>query len=337
MSSILKGKSILVTGGTGSIGQALVTKALSGGARHIKVFSNDENSLYEMEEKFSPNKKLDFIIGDIRDEARVNYIVKDVDIIFHAAALKHVDRCELNPFEAIMVNAIGTKNITIAALREHVKKVILVSTDKAVNPFGVMGSTKLLAEKIISAEALRHNSSIFASVRFGNVLNSRGSILPRIEKQIQRGGPITLTDERMKRFFMTIEEAVDLIIRATELAKGGETFVMKMPVVRLKDLFDAMKLTLAPKYGFKPSQIKTKITGIRSGEKLMEELLTEFEMEYVHETKDFFIVSPFDVTRDNISPNIAQVTQIKSYFTNLKPLEREKIFQMLKKVYQVPA
>ena len=333
MSSILKGKSILVTGGSGSIGQALVNKALSSGAEHVKIFSNDENSLYEMEEKFGPNKKLEFVIGDVRDETRINYVVKGVDIIFHAAALKHVDRCELNPFEAVTVNIIGTKNVAMAALREKVNKVIFISTDKAVNPFGVMGATKLLAEKLIAAEAFRHNSTVFASVRFGNVLHSRGSILPRIEKQIQRGGPITLTDERMKRFFMTTDEAVNLIINATELAKGGETFVLKMPVMKLKDLFEAMKLILAPKYGFKPSQIKTKIIGIRPGEKLMEDLLTDFEMEYVRETKDFFIVSPFDVTRDNISPNTKKLKDVQSYFKNIAPLEKDEILKMLKKIY----
>ena len=290
MSSILKNKNILVTGGSGSIGQAIVTKALEDGAKSIKVFSNDENGLYEMEQTFT-DKKIEFIIGDIRNSETVNSTVKNVDIIFHAAALKHVDRCELNPFEAFTVNIIGTNNIVKAAVNENVKKVISISTDKAVNPIGVMGATKLLGEKILSAEAFHNKSNtVFASVRFGNVFHTRGSILPRIENQIKKGGPITLTDQRMKRFFMTKNDAVKLIVNATNLAIGGEIFILKMPLLYLKDLFEVMKEILAPKYGFKSTQIKTTHIGIRPGEKLTEYLLTDFEMEHVLETKDFFIL-----------------------------------------------
>jgi len=199
MKSNFKGKKILVTGGTGSIGSALVKKSLELGAKNVKVFSNDENGLYELEQIYNQNKKLQFLIGDIRDEDRINNIVKGTDIIFHTAALKHVDRCEFNPYEAITVNINGTKNIISSSIREKVKKVILISTDKAVNPFGVMGATKLLGEKLMAAEGFYTNTTIFTSVRFGNVLHSRGSILPLVEKQIERGGPITLTDKRMKR------------------------------------------------------------------------------------------------------------------------------------------
>ncbi|MBI3622785.1 SDR family NAD(P)-dependent oxidoreductase [Candidatus Pacearchaeota archaeon] len=334
MVSILHGKSVLVTGGTGSIGEALVRKALQSGARKIKVFSNDENGLYEMETTIQHNNKLEFLIGDIRDEERVNYAVKDVDIIFHAAALKHVDRCELNPFESITVNIIGTKNIITSALKEKVKKVISISTDKAVNPYGVMGATKLLAEKLVSAEAFHNNSTIFASVRFGNVLHTRGSIIPRIESQIKKGGPITLTDERMKRFFMTKEDAVNLIISATQLAKGGETFVLKMPIIRLKDLFEMMKVVLAPKYGYKSSHIKTKIIGIRPGEKLIEDLLTDYEMEHVVETKNFFIIyHDFHKNKRNNYSSTKESKNVKSYFNSIKPLSNKQILDMLKKIY----
>ena len=332
MESILKGQSILVTGGTGSIGESIVKRALIDGAKSIRVFSNDENGLYEIEEKFEHNKKLELIIGDIRDQEMVNSIVQNIDIIFHAAALKHVDRCELNPYEAITVNAIGTKNIIKATLRERVKKVVSISTDKAVNPIGVMGATKLLAEKLIAAEAFSHNSStIFTSVRFGNVIHTRGSIFPRIEKQIKKVGPITLTDERMKRFFITKEEAVNLILYAAKIARGGETFVMKMPLIRLKDLFEVMNKILAPKYGHKPSQIKTKIIGIRPGEKLIEYMLSDFEMEIVLETRDFFIIPPiFGITK-NKYPGAKKPKNIHSYFDNLKPFNKRQIIEMLKK------
>ena len=334
MASILKGKNILVTGGTGSIGEAIVRKALADGARTVKIFSNDENGLYEMEVSFHENKKLEFIIGDIRDENTVNSAVKETDIVFHTAALKHVDRCEVHPMEAIAVNIIGTNNIAKASLREKVKKVISISTDKAVNPIGVMGGTKLLAEKLISAEAFRHNSTIFSSVRFGNVLHTRGSILPRIERQIKKGGPITLTDKRMKRFFMTKEDAVNLIMAAAQIAKGGEIFVLKMPVIRLIDLFEMMKQVLAPKYGFHPSKIKTKIIGIRPGEKLLEDLLNDFEMERALETKDFFIIPPnFEVRRISDYSGAKKPKDIRKYLVNIKPLEKEQILKMLKQIY----
>ena len=163
MTSILKNKNILVTGGSGSIGQSIVKKALDDGAKSVKVFSNDENGLYEMEQIFR-NKKIEYVVGDIRNSETVNSSVKGIDIIFHAAALKHVDRCELNPFETFSVNIIGTNNIVKAAVNENVKKVISISSDKAVNPIGVMGATKLLGEKLLSAEAFHTKSkTIFAS------------------------------------------------------------------------------------------------------------------------------------------------------------------------------
>jgi len=333
--SILTKKSILVTGGSGSIGTAIVKKAIFDKAKLIRVFSNDENGLYEMESEFRNNKNIEFVIGNISNEETVSEIVKGIDIVFHAAALKHVDRCELYPLETINVNLIGTKNIVKAAQKENVKRLIFISTDKAVNPIGVMGSTKLLGEKLIAAEAFHNKSNtVFASVRFGNVFNTRGSILPRIEKQIKNGGPITLTDKRMKRFFMTKDDAVNLIISATELAKGGETFVLKMPLVQLEDLFEAMKEILAPKYGHKPSQIKTKIIGSRPGEKLIEYLLTQFEMENVLETKDFFIIPPLNESVKNSKyPTAKKPTNIQHYFDDMKLLSKKEIVSILKQIY----
>ena len=334
MTSILKNKNILVTGGSGSIGQSIVKKALDDGAKSVTVFSNDENGLYEMEQIFR-NKKIEYVVGDIRNSETVNSSVKGIDIIFHAAALKHVDRCELNPFETFSVNIIGTNNIVKAAVNENVKKVISISSDKAVNPIGVMGATKLLGEKLLSAEAFHTKSkTIFASVRFGNVLHTRGSILPRIEDQIKNGGPITLTDKRMKRFFMTKNEAVKLIVNATNLATGGEIFILKMPFLYLNDLFEVMKEILAPKHGFNPNQIKTKIIGIRPGEKLTEYLLTDFEMEHVLETKDFFILpSLFKSISKSKYPGAKKSHKVYSYFENMKPISVKEIHKMLKTVY----
>ena len=172
MATFLKGKNILITGGSGSIGESLTKKAIQDGAQKVRVFSNDENGLYEIESKFGSRKNIEYIIGDVRNQETIYELAKEIDIIYHAAALKHVDFCELYPFEAMTVNVIGTKNIIKAAIRENVKKVILISTDKAVTPIGVMGATKLLSEKLISAEANhKRTKTVFASVRFGNVFH----------------------------------------------------------------------------------------------------------------------------------------------------------------------
>jgi len=334
MENLFRGKTILIMGGSGSIGKALSYKALSSGAKLVKVFSNDENGQYDMEKEIGPSKRIEFLIGDIRDEDRVNQVVKGVNLVFHAAALKHVDRCELNPFEAVMVNIMGTKNVIRAAERERVEKVLSISTDKAVNPVSVMGATKLLAEKLISAESLNKNSeTIFSSVRFGNVLISRGSILPEIERQIKQGIHITLTDKRMKRFFMTLDQAIDLIISASKIMKGGEIFVLKMPLMRLEDLFEVMREVLAPKYGHKPSQIPIKIIGKRPGEKLIEDLITDFEMDHVLETKDFFIIPHTFYNKGKKYANAKKAIGVKNYFMRIKPLDKKSIRNTLAKIY----
>lgn len=332
MKSILYKKNILVTGGTGSIGSALVKKAIDDKSSLIRVFSNDENSLYEMELEFKEFKNVEYVIGDIQNPEIVSEIVKGIDIVFHAAALKHVDRCELNPLETINVNITGTKNIAKAAKKENIQKMIFISTDKAVNPIGVMGATKLLGEKLVSAEASHKSNTVFASVRFGNVFQTRGSILPRIEKQISKGGPITLTNPEMKRFFMTKDDAINLIISAATLAKGGETFVLKMPLIKLDDLFESMKEILSSKYNYTPSQIKTKIIGTRPGEKLIEYLLTQFEMENVYETKNFFIIPSLNLSTKNY-PNAKKVKNSKFYFENVKTLSKQEILSTLKNIY----
>ena len=333
MTSLLKGKNILVTGGSGSIGKEIVRKSLSDGASLVRVFSNDENGLYETELEFS-GKNVEYVIGDIRNSDTVNSIVKNIDIVFHTSALKHVDRCELNPYEAVTVNTIGAYNICKASMQESVSKVINISTDKAVNPVGVLGATKLLSEKLISAESFHNKTkTIFSSVRFGNVLQTRGSILPRIENQIKKGGPITLTDKKMKRFFMTKNQSVDLILKAAEYAKGGEIFVLKMPLILLSDLFDVMKELIAPKYRLNSSKIKNKIIGIRPGEKITEYLLTDFELENVLETNDFLIIpSMFDSSTKKYK-NAKKPKNIKNYFESLKPISKSEIKNMLQDVY----
>ncbi len=335
MTSYISGKSVLITGGTGSIGSALAKKSLDDKAKLVRIFSNDENGLYELESQLGSLKNIEYVFGDIKDEKSVDDAVKGMDVVFHAAALKHVDRCEIYPFEAIMVNVIGTKNITKLAITHNVKKLILISTDKAVNPIGVMGATKLLGEKLIAAEAFHKKSkTIFASVRFGNVFHTRGSILPRVENQIKNGGPVTLTDKRMARFFMTKNQAVDLIFSATKFAKGGETFVLKMPLIKLEELFESMKDIIAPKYGYKKTQIKTKLVGIRPGEKLIEYLLTKFEMDNALETKDFFIIPSLNEKNQNFNyPGAKKPNNINAYFENIQCIKKSDLIKILKKIY----
>jgi len=230
---------------------------------------------------------------------RLNRAFEGVDIIFHAAALKHVPLCEFNPFDAVKTNVVGTQNVLEAAINCDVAKVILVSTDKAVNPINVMGATKLLAERLaLSANFYATNSrTIFSAVRFGNVLNSRGSVIPLFEKQIKNGGPVTITDPNMTRFIMGIDDAADLILKSGEKAEGGEVFILKMPAVKITDLAKGMIEVLAPRFGFE--NIDIEFIGKRIGEKLYEELMTEDEMIFSREEEELFILSKDIVNNEN--------------------------------------
>lgn len=298
--SIFKNKKILVTGGTGSIGSEIVRRLLKKEIDVIRIFSNDENATYQMERELEKHPKLQknnnvrFLIGSVRDKDRLKMAMSEIDIVYHAAALKHVPLCEYNPFEAIKTNVIGTQNVIDAALGEEVGTVIGISTDKAVNPVNTMGATKLLSEKlIIDANFYKgRKRTVFSSVRFGNVCFSRGSVIPLFEEQIKTGGPVTITDPNMTRFMMSISKAVELVFRATEMAIGAEVFIFKMPVLKLGDLVGVMIKELAPRYGYRLEEIQTKIIGPRFGEKLYEELITEVEARNALETPEMFIVLP---------------------------------------------
>ena len=286
-------KVILVTGGSGSIGGEIVKKLLEHNPKSIRVLDNNETALFELEEMVNSDKLRTFI-GDVRDKDRLERAFENVDIIFHAAALKHVPLCEFNPFDAVKTNVLGTQNVLDAALDKNVGKVIVISTDKAVNPVNVMGATKLLAERLtISANYYRGNKrTVFSCVRFGNVLNSRGSVIPIFRKQISNGGPVTITDSEMSRFIMHIPDSADLILTAGHMAKGGEIFILKMAAVRIVDLAEVMIHDLASKYGYAPEEISIEFIGKRSGEKLHEELVTEDEAFYVEDNGNLFILNP---------------------------------------------
>ena len=294
MVNIFKDKNILVTGGTGSIGSEIVRMLLQYEPRAVRVFSNDENGLFTLEQELQSSPNIRFLVGDIKDKERLQRAVEGIALVFHSAALKHVPLCEYNPFEAIKTNVLGTQNIIEVAMEEEVEKLITISTDKAVNPVNVMGATKLLAERLtVSANYYRGaRRTAFSCVRFGNVLDSRGSVVPLFQTQIEKGGPVTLTDPDMTRFVMSIRRAVDLVFKAAEIAQGGEIFIFKMPALRIGDLAEAMVEELAPQYGYNPESIKVEISGKRAGEKVYEELLTSDEAINASETEDMFIITP---------------------------------------------
>lgn len=290
-----KNKTILVCGGTGSIGSEIVSQLLKYDPKAIRILSNSENELWETNLRFKEySEKLRFLLGDIRDLERVKRAVKDVDLVFNAAAIKHVPFSEYNPMEAIYVNINGLANIIEACFLYNVKKLVHISTDKAVSPTSVMGATKMLGERLCAARDAAKGSNVttISCVRFGNVLGSRGSIIPLIEEQIKTGNKVTLTDEKMERFIMSISDAAALVLKSMILAQGGEIFVLKMPIILIKDLLEVLIKIYAPKCGKDPNSIKIEKIGSRPGEKLFEELISPIELENCYETDDMYIIFP---------------------------------------------
>ena len=271
-------------------------------------------------------------MGDIRDRAKLVRIMQGIDIVFHAAAFKHVILCERSPFEAVQTNIVGVQNIIHAACENSVEKVIFTSTDKAVNPTSVMGTSKLMSERIMTAA--NNNSQpggpVFASTRFGNVLGSRGSVIPIFKKQIKNGGPVTLTDVHMTRFIMSIQQAVRLVIDSASLVRGGEVLITKMPIIRVKDLAEVMIEVLAPRCGYKPSGIKIEIIGSKPGEKLYEELMSDEETRRSVELPNYFSVLPaFRGMYEYIDynyPDLVSSTVTNPYISaNEKVLDKEAL------------
>lgn len=295
VSEFYEDKIILVCGGTGSIGSKIVEHLLRYNPKAIRIFSNSENELWDTKMKFeSYSSKLRFLLGDIRDFERVRRAVEGTDIIFNAAAIKHVPISEYNPVEAINVNIHGIENLIEAALIYNVQKLIHISTDKAVNPTSVMGATKLLSERLCISRQLakgKHTTKI-SCVRFGNVLGTRGSIIPLIKEQLERGDEVTLTNDRMRRFIMSESEATELVLKAACLSEGGEIFVLKMPNLYIKDLIEVIIEEYCPIIGKEPKTIKIKSIGTRPGEKLDEKLIAKNEYVYLFELKDMYIIYP---------------------------------------------
>jgi FlaA1/EpsC-like NDP-sugar epimerase len=285
------GKTILVTGGAGSIGRELVQKILSTDVRSVRVLDNNETGLHDVALDFG-DPRIRLLLGDITNEKRMMRAMQNVDLVFHTAALKHVPICEYNPFEAAEVNVRGTQNCIDAAIANNVEKLIFISTDKAVSPFNVMGATKLVAERLIIAANTYSMSTKFSCVRFGNVLNSRGSVIPLFKKQILSGGPVTITDPSMTRFIMTISQAVNLILQCSHKTIGDEIFVLKMPALNIQDLAHAM-IDYCHEIYKSPKSVHLETIGIRPGEKLSEELISKDEFGKLEDRGNYFVIQRY--------------------------------------------
>ena len=330
MSDFFAGKSILVTGGTGSIGSEIVRQILHCNPRVVRVFSRDETKQFYLQHELREYENVRYLIGDVRDRERVLRALEGIDIVFHAAALKHVPLCEYNPFEAAETNVRGTQNVLTASLDRDVDRVVVISTDKAAKPMNVVGATKLLAERLATASNyLRGRSRTrIASVRFGNVIGSRGSLIPLVIRQISEGGPVTVTDPEMTRFIISATQAVQLVFTVAEWMEGGEVFVLKMPTARVLDLIEILVEEHAPRYGYKPSEIPIEIIGRRPGEKLTEILLTEEEAPLATETEGMYIIRQrMDILHLREPANSGRAD---AYSSNLSPpLTRDELRSML--------
>jgi UDP-N-acetylglucosamine 4,6-dehydratase/5-epimerase len=291
----IEGKTILVIGGTGTIGQQIVTELSKYSPTSLRIFSRDEHKQFMMQNDFTfPH--LRYFIGDVCDKQRVDRAMKGVHIVFHLAALKHVPAAEYNPFEAVKVNVIGTQNVIDCALENKVNRVVFTSSDKAVSPTNAMGATKLLAERLISSTVTyqgKYSPTIFCAVRFGNVLGSRGSVIPLFNRQIQKHGMVTITNPNMTRFMMTVPQAAHLTIEAALKATGGEVFVLKMPVMKLGDLADVLVNKICCDRSIAFNSVEQRVIGLRPGEKMYEELMTEDESEMAYENDTMYAIMPW--------------------------------------------
>jgi FlaA1/EpsC-like NDP-sugar epimerase len=296
----VRNKTVLVTGAAGTVGGAIVRR-LAGIARSVRCFDHAETELFYLGEALRGKGPITCALGDVRDLDRLRFALGGVDVVFHAAALKHVGLGEYNPFEVVQTNLVGLDNVARASLDANVDRVVFTSSDKAVNPTNVMGASKMMGERLIGAanEIRGLRRTRFASVRFGNVIGSRGSVVPIFARQLLRGEPVTITHEAMSRYVMTVDEAAALVIEAGALAHGGEVFVTKMRALRVVDLAQAMANRLCG--GLWTSAT----TGIRPGEKLYEELLAENERERAIDLDRLLIVLPASESEYNDKPTAA--------------------------------
>ena len=311
---MLNNKTILITGGTGSLGQALTKRLLKLDVKAIRIFSRNESKQVEMEAKFD-DKRLRFFVGDIRDKERLLTALEDVDIVFHAAALKHVPKIEYNPFEAIKTNVIGSQNVIDACIKNDVEKAICIGTDKAVSPFNTYGATKLLMEKLfvtaINYTNTQKHKTKFLAVRYGNVLGSSGSVIPKFIEQMKQKKGITITDPKMTRFSITMEEALELIMKAADLGNSSEIFIPKLKSYSINIVKESLIKLLG--------NTEEEIIGIRPGEKLHEVLINNEEMRYTWEMDDLYIIfNPLQIN-EKYNPDL-----IQKQYKNIKRVDNMK-------------
>ena len=328
--SIFKGKTLLITGGTGSFGNAVLNRFLDTDIKEIRIFSRDEKKQEDMRIKYK-NDKIKFYIGDVRDYRSIDDAMDGVDYIFHAAALKQVPSCEFYPIQAVKTNILGTENVLEAAINHNVKKVIVLSTDKAAYPINAMGMSKAMMEKVAVAKGrdLRPDQTIICRTRYGNVMASRGSVIPLFCEQIAEGKPLTITNPEMTRFMMTLEDAVDLVIYAFEHGEQGDLFVQKAPAATIDTLAKAIK-------ELKHSDVPINCIGTRHGEKLYEVLVTKEEMVNAEDMGNYFRI-PADNRNLNYQKYVdqgnANLESIQDYNShNTRRLDIEGMKELLLKL-----
>jgi len=287
-----RNKTILISGGTGSIGTGIVKQLLECKPKMIKILTNDENSIFESRKLLGEISQIKYIVGDIRDNDRLRLAMRNVNIVFHAAAMKHIDICEQNPFDAVKTNVIGTSNILEASIIEGVSKFILISTDKATNPTTTLGASKLLAERLTqdASSYVEGKKTIFSIVRFGNVIDSRGSVFQIFYNQLKNNLPITVTDSKMTRFIMSISDAASMILKISLIAQDGETFILKMPSVKIEELAKSM-VEIFKKRTNQKNIPKVKISKVREYERFYEILVTSDEIPFCYDLGDMYKLS----------------------------------------------
>jgi UDP-glucose 4-epimerase len=323
---MFKNKILLISGGTGSFGGAVLKRFLTTSIKEIRIFSRDELKQDDMR-RFYNDIKLKFYIGDVRDENSIDDAMRGVDYVFHAAALKQVPSCEFYPMQAVKTNVIGTDNLLNSAIRMNVKKVIVLSTDKAVYPINAMGISKAMMEKVVVSKGRNVTGTEILATRYGNVMASRGSVIPLFIEQLRKGNPITITDPSMTRFMMSLDQAVDLVLFAFENGRSGDIFVQKAPAATIKLLADSMKDI----FGLPDHVVKT--IGTRHGEKLYETLLTKEEMVKAIDMGEYFRI-PADTKDLNYNQFFEEgdevITEASEYHShNTHRLNREELKKLL--------
>ena len=323
---MFKNKVLLIAGGTGSFGNAVLRRFLTTNIKEIRIFSRDELKQDDMR-KFYNDNKLKFYIGDVRDKNSIDDAMRGVDYVFHAAALKQVPSCEFYPMQAVKTNVIGTDNLLNSAIRMNVKKVIVLSTDKAVYPINAMGISKAMMERVVVSKGRNVKETLIACTRYGNVMASRGSVIPLFISQLRNGKPITITDPNMTRFMMSLDQAVDLVLFAFENGESGDIFVQKAPAATIKLLANTLKNI----FGAPDHEVKT--IGTRHGEKLYETLLTKEEMVKAIDMGEYYRI-PIDTKDLNYNQYFEEgdevITEAKEYHShNTHRLNEEELTKLL--------